>query len=178
MGSVQGQQHQHRGAPRYTEMASPSKAQELRNVIPKISFPHTAAASSHQQHLQRKKPSCVCPEALSQQDSLFSWHVPDTSPSLKAGPVLRALLKFPLSSLPASYRHQLGKRGRGKTPALHHTLHNFFQHPGATPELLSKPVLAPGRFCPLPACPAWAPGRAHSTDRVLHCTTAPVPPWH
>lgn len=164
MGSVQGQQHQHCGAPRYTEMASPSKAQELKNVIPKISFPHTAAASSHQQHLQRKKPSCVCPEALSQQDSLFSWHVPDTSPSLKAGPVLRALLKFPLSSLPASYRHQLGKLGRGKTPTLHHTLHNFFQHPGATPELLPKPVLALGR--------------AHSTDLVLHCTTAPVPPWH
>lgn len=114
---MQGQQHH--GAPRYTKMASPSKAQGLKNLIPKISFPHTAAASRHQQHLQGKN---VCPEALSQQDCLFSWPVPDTSPSMKVVPVL----KFPLSSLSASYRHKLGKLGRGKSPALHHTLRNFF----------------------------------------------------
>lgn len=52
---MQEQQHQHCGAPRYTGMASPSKAQGLKNLIPKISFPHTAAASSRQQHLQGKK---------------------------------------------------------------------------------------------------------------------------
>lgn len=120
VGSVQGQQHQHRGAPRDTGMASPSKAQGLKNLIPKISFPHTAAARSHHQHLQGKKPPfCVCPEAFSQQDSLFSWHVPDTSPSLKVVPVLSAFPKFPLSSLLASHRHKLGHLGSRKTPALH-----------------------------------------------------------
>lgn len=103
----------------YTGMASPSKAQGVKNLIPNISFPHTAAASSHQQHLQgEKKPSCVCLEALSQQDSLFSWHVPDTSPRLKVVPVL----KFPLSSFPASYRHKLG---RGQIPALYHSAQLF-----------------------------------------------------
>lgn len=102
----------------------PLKAQGLKYHIAKICFPHTAAASSI---FRGKKPSCVCPEPSSQQDSLFSWHLPDTSPSLKVGPVLSVFPKFPLSSLPASYRHKLGNLGRGKTPALHHTsfLHNF-----------------------------------------------------
>lgn len=71
----------------------PLKAQGLKYHIAKICFPHTAAASSI---FRGKKPSCVCPEPSSQQDSLFSWHLPDTSPSLKVGPVLSVFPKFPL----------------------------------------------------------------------------------
>lgn len=41
-------------------MASPSKAQGVKNLIPNISFPHTAAASSHQQHLQGEKKIFLC----------------------------------------------------------------------------------------------------------------------
>lgn len=126
---MQGQQHQHHGAPRYTGMASPSKAQGLKYCIPKIGFPHSCC----QQHLQGKKPSCVCPEPSSQQDSLFSWHLPDTSPSLKLGPVLSVFPKFSLSSFPASYRHKLGNLGRGKTPAIHHTLHTL-----SNPQVLNQ----------------------------------------
>lgn len=159
MCCVQGQQHQHHGAPGAQGCLTP-KAQGLKNFIPKISFPHTAAASSQQQHLQGKKNLPVCLKPLSQQDSLFSWHLPDTRPRLKVLPALSAFPKFPLSSLPASYRHKLGKLGRGKTPALHHTLHNFFNlqvlNQSCSPSLAWHQT---GRRVVLSAL-----SRAHSTD--------------
>lgn len=162
------QEQQHHGAP---STQAPSKAQGLKNLIPSIISPHTAAASSHQQHLQGKNSSCVCLQALSQQDSLFSWRVPDTSPSLRVVPVLT----FPLSSLPASYRHKLG---RGKTPVCT-TLHNLVNIQvlnQSCPPRLGWHQAGRGWSCPLTACPALALGRAHSTELFTALRTAP-PAW-
>lgn len=116
VGSGQGQQHQHHGAP---------GTQGWPHPLPKISFPHPAAATSHQQHPQGKKPFLCVPRGFIQQDSLFSWPVPDTSPSLKVLSVLSALPKFPL--FPSSqFQAQTGQSGQREdssfAPPLHHHL--------------------------------------------------------
>lgn len=163
---MQEQQHQHHGAPRYTGVASPSKAQGLKNLIPKISFPHTAVASSHQQqHLQGKKKTNlpVCAHRLYPSRIPVLMACPRHQSQSESGACSQIPTVFSSSQLEAQ-TGQAGLEGR-----LHccTTLHNFFNiqvlNQSCSPSLAWHK--AGGRvFCPLTACPAWALGRAHSTD--------------
>ncbi|XP_039239900.1 uncharacterized protein LOC120323741 [Pipra filicauda] len=166
VGSVLREQHQHHGAPRSRDglalkgcwakqpfQGSPFLTQLLPTVASSISRGKNAPVSS-------------------QKDSLFSWHIPDTSPALKAVPVLSALLKFQMSSLSASYRHKLGILWRVKTPAL---LHIPYTNQQLNIQVLNHSC-SPGS--PKPAlgwlCPSQSPVRCAELTALSKSSAAPA----